>query len=400
MSVKSHRTRLWILWMLSLLLFFPAAAAPAQPPQGALTVIAIGSGNIFGKNPAGARDRAVDHALVTAVEQASSGLLAPEARIQRFSQLNEILYSRTDNFVQTYRVLTEASSGKKYRVLIEATVSLEKIKQALGEIGLVGGKKGLPSILILVSEQNVGDVLPQFWWGEEPLFTRSASEGGLQEALHAAGFQVIDHGTGSAAGVADLNIDQAELSDENALLLGRRLQAGVVVVGRAAANKAGNVMGGGVQSFEGKLEVRALRVDTGAQITRTEQSTVTTATDEAAGGRAAISKAAVQVGQSLAERILAEWRMAGDRPVRVEMTVKGSQNLANFMAFRRKLSSLSSVSGIEIRELRADEADLLIDYQGSAGALADTLMITPFDYFGLRISELTENHLRVELVPK
>jgi hypothetical protein len=87
-------------------------------------------------------------------------------------------------------------------------------------------------------------------------------------------------------------------------------------------------------------------------------------------------------------------------PAPVEMTVEGTANLPNFVAFRRYLGAIPGVEAVQIIEMRLNETVLLVKYAGSAGQLSAALMQQGFETFTLDVSEAGENALRVKLLPK
>ena len=50
--------------------------------------------------------------------------------------------------------------------------------------------------------------------------------------------------------------------------------------------------------------------------------------------------------------------------------------------------------------MQSDTAVLIVDYQGSAAALAEALMRLSFDTFGLNIAKPEGNTIRLQIVPR
>ncbi|MBW2166280.1 MAG: hypothetical protein JRG74_09360 [Deltaproteobacteria bacterium] len=48
--------------------------------------------------------------------------------------------------------------------------------------------------------------------------------------------------------------------------------------------------------------------------------------------------------------------------------------------------------------MKADEATIVVDFQGNAKELADALMLKNFESFGINIYEISQSHLRIRLV--
>ena len=50
-------------------------------------------------------------------------------------------------------------------------------------------------------------------------------------------------------------------------------------------------------------------------------------------------------------------------------------------------------------EILPDQATVMVDYQGEARALADALILNPYDNFGINIYEVLDKKIKLELVP-
>ena len=91
---------------------------------------------------------------------------------------------------------------------------------------------------------------------------------------------------------------------------------------------------------------------------------------------------------------------AADGPAAIEVVVGGTRNLKNFIQFRQRLSGLAGVEALSTREMTAERTTLMVTFQGSARELADALMMNTFDAFGVRIYDVSDFGLQVELIPQ
>ena len=89
-----------------------------------------------------------------------------------------------------------------------------------------------------------------------------------------------------------------------------------------------------------------------------------------------------------------------DGPAVIEVVVAGTRNLKHFIQFRQALGGLAGVAALSTREMTADRTTLEVTYQGRARELADALMMNTFDAFGVRIYEVSDYNLQVELIPQ
>lgn len=377
-------------------LFFPVEA-PAKDSTD--TYVVIGSGLIYRENISAARNRAIANSLVSAVGRKAAELLTVESLMTHHETLNEILYGQTSKFVQDYKVLTESASEKNYRVIVQATVLSANIKRELSSAGIIVGKKAMPSILFFIAEQKLTDISPRFWWGKGMTFVKPSSERSMTEALREKGFQIIEHGPRVQRLAYSVVDNSPDLNNQEAVDLGSQLNADVVVMGRAIASSAPNVMGGDIKSFKGMITARVLRTTTGEEITAVSRTAVTANVDEIAGSRDALSGAGSLMAEDLAQRIIAAWQREAKEAFTVKIYLDGTRNLVNFVMFRRMLTKISNVEGIQVKELKTDNATIEVEYKGKSKELADAMMLHAFETFGINIYEITAEHLKVELTP-
>ena len=139
-----------------LVLFCLAAAltqfdiAYGQESAKSKTYVVIGAATVYGGNVSAAREKAISNSLVTAVALMIGDLLQEDSLVDNFPQLNQLLFDRTKTYVRDYKVLTEATRGKSYRVVVKATVSGKKISKQLSDAGILRTRTTLPRVLFLV----------------------------------------------------------------------------------------------------------------------------------------------------------------------------------------------------------------------------------------------------------
>jgi len=373
--------------------------AYGQKPAETKTYVVIGAATVSGGNVSAAREKAISNSLVTAMALMIGELLEVDSLVDNFPQLNQLLFDRKNTFIRDYKVLTEAAHGKSYRVVVKATVSGEKISQKLSDAGILRTRTTLPRVLFLVAEKNVREPLPIFWWSAEDANFVSISETRMAERLKEAGFEIIDHrGAREKPLVNWSNFDKPTLTDKEAAALGAGLKADVVVLVTSVASLSRNVMGSAMRSFNGTLEARAIRTDSAELMLNFTRTAVAANEDDIIGGKEALANVGDLAGRELAEQLVAVWQRQAGRPAVVELSILGTGHLASYVKLRKALNTISGVEGIRVKEIKPNEAILLVEYKGKAKDLAAALMVQNFKAFGINISEVTNNSLRIELV--
>jgi hypothetical protein len=373
----------------------------AQESAQNKTFVVVGSAKVHGGNVQSAREAAIKEGLVMAVARMTEEILKVEALVDNFPRVNKLVYEKTDKYIQDYKVLTEtpSGSGKIYRVVVQATVAGKKIAKQLSGEGILQVQTKLPAVLFLIAEQNVKEVLPQFWWGAGMQYFVSVSEQAAVDAFKTKGFSVIAHNGLQLEQLVDWASEALpNLTNEQALELAANLKADIVVVGTSTVSDSTNTMGYETKSFKGIFQARALHKDTGEELAAINQDAVTTNVDEYEGGLAALSDAGSTAGEALAQQLATQWRKLLEKPSEVEIAVEGTNKLAHFVKFRKALSSIAGVEGIRVKEIKPNEATLIIDYKGKAEDLASALMLKTFDAFGIDIYEITQDNLGIALV--
>ncbi len=370
----------------------------ADAKQSKDTFIVMGIGNVKKENVSAARQEAIKNCLVTAVGLKAMDLMNIDSMVQNFETLNEIIYTKIDKFIRGYKVLTEARSDNTYRVMVQVTVSSKMVKRRLTAAGIMQGKMVMPKILFFIAEQSLEDGSPKYWWGGGMPFVNTASEKAMVEVMKEKGFKIIKHGPRIQNMAFRIVAGEPNLNDREAIDFAAKMNADVIITGSSVANNLPNTMGADMKSFKGLTAVRALLVKTGKQIGSTSRTAVTANVNEIAGGRDALSGAGTLAGEEIARQIVSACLKKDEDTEKFEILLKGAGNLANFVMFRRMLSTIQGVKFVQVKELKSDKATIRVDFNGKTKELAAALMLKAFESFGINIYEVSDSQLKIELI--
>jgi hypothetical protein len=358
------------------------------------TVYVIGTSRIQGDDMSASREQAIADGLVTAVSRVLFDLLPQETVVGNFQLLSERVIEKTDTFVRNYKVLTESTHGGLHRVMVKASVSVRRLKGDLKKIGIHTGQRPYPRVLFCMAEKLFGDLSFTYWWGGDSAWRTGISETRMRQILKDKGFILVAPRANAASGSLP-----PELSVPEAVSLAQQLKAEIVVLGQAEAQEAPNTMAGTIRSFKGTIAARAYRVDSGEQIAQTQRSALTASEEPNAGSREALRNAADLSGEDLVLQIAEAWFSHQSGLSQTKLIVEGiGGKIASFVKFRGTLGTMSGVDNLQLKEMMPDAAVLLVDYQGTARALADALLLQNFDTFGLNITAIEADSIRLQLV--
>ncbi len=379
-----------LLLVLSFMMVSGTVPALAQQDAGEVTVYVVAASHVRAGDPSAGREEAINTGLITAVSRVLMDMLAPEVMVGGFQAINEAVLSHADQFVRDYKVMTTATTGDTYRIMLQATVAAGRLKKTLSAAGVRLVPAHYPSVLVCVAEKEIGDLAPRTWWSGQPEY-ENLPAAKIAQTLSAAGFSLVEP-------ARNLNLNYpTELSVPEALDLGRRLGAEVVVLGAARAQQAL----GGDERPVAEVSLAAYAVADGALIAQTERKELAVAGEPYASGKEALASAAAQAAEDMAARIGNAWMKQEAAGTRVQVEVQNiNGKIAQFVKFRGALSTAAGVESLEMKEMKPDTAVLAVGYHGSAQALADTLQLFTFSNFSINILQVEAGLIRLQLVQK
>jgi hypothetical protein len=347
-----------------------------------------------------ARSAAVTECLQTAVEKVVIEMTPADILTKKFDIISNLIAAQRHQVITNYKVLKEITTEKDYQVLVQITLSTTKLKAALADAGILVSARNLPKVLLLISEQQADDLSPQYWWrAEKSFFQSDAAARAMKQTFAEKEFSIIDEAMVPFGLFEDLTLT-AQLSDEQAIEMGLRLNADIVVTGTAVTREMSNRMGEKVLTFQGSVTARALMTENGEEIARATASESRVSRDSAAGSREAMSVAGARAGEELADQMMAEWYVRILPPGEITLRIAGRDILPYLVLFRNELQTIDGINGQQTKEMTPDEAVLAVKYDRTAQDLADALMLKTFDAFGINIYEITQNTISIELVAK
>jgi len=348
---------------------------------------------------AAAKNEAVGNALLSAVENAAIGEFPLSVITEKFQSIGSLLAERKDEFIVEYRVLQENKADKQYRVLVSATVSLDKLQQALSAGGIIATIEKMPQVLVLIAEKFAGDTEFKYWWQNRQPVSSETSGPALKEILASKGFPIINQQLVPSDFFNDLQL-AAELTDDEAIDLGKRMFADVVIVGTAQASETPNRMGENIKTIKGAVTVRVIFPESGEKTELIQDSATAADSDAARGSQKALSDATRQAGDKICSQMLAKWQEIQKPTGEITLHLTGRNILANLNEFRNALKNTSGVTNQRTLEIAPDKAVLSVSYQGESKVLADAILLQSFKGFGVNIYEITPKNLNIELTAR
>jgi hypothetical protein len=356
---------------------------------------ADGAGVVINNDLALARDNAINDSLRKAVEQAVGTIISSETVVKNFEVIDDSIYAKSQGYIRDYQILKENVSDSLFRVTIRATVSIGSIKDDLRALGFLMARKGMPRIMVIMAEQNVGQLHPSYFWDAVDL---SVSENVIQSNFLKDGFTFVDRASIEGK-VKSMTIRGSDVSNSDAAYLGKKANAELVIVGKAFAKYAGNVAGTSMKSLQANVTARAVRTDNGMIIASATDHAAAVHIDDITGGSEAIKKASEKLADNLKMQIIDKWQTEVSTTGLIALTVRGIKSYSDFMKLKETLKNeVRGVKNVYVRKMESGTARMDVEVEGSAMILADRLAVKKFNGFSLDITQVGQNSLEMDIV--
>jgi len=372
----------------------PALALALDNP----TVVSLGKQTISGGAISKAKKRAIADALDAAVSQVILAMLTPPEISSSLPLLANVLTGSAQDYIVTYKVLGEMEKGKQYIVAVESTLNGETLNALFSKYRIQDKGKELPRILIFMSELVPGEILPRYWWGNNPLPFQSIAQTAFTKVLASKNYMAMEQPP--LEQVRSLGIAFNFIHDADAaLIMAAKLNADVMIMAKATAQEASNVMGT-EKAYKSTVALEAFQVGSGERLTSFTTDAVVKSDFSQTGIEDSLTQSGTQAAQSLLSRLDAAWSGKTSGPQTIETRIEGDDYLSSFIMLRKILNTMSGIKDIQTRELSSDNAIVDIIYQGNGRKLADALMVQTFDSFNLNISDVTDKSLTIRFIPQ
>lgn len=372
----------------------PLALAQSNPSDG--TVHVVGSSTIQGSNMSTGRQNAVDNGLVVAVSRVLTDMVPPDTLAGNFQLINDTILNRADQFIQDYKVITESTVNQTYRLFLQATVSVPRLKSSLKNAGVFWGQIAYPRILLCIAEKRTQNQPFGYWWDGQSLSAETVAGRTLANGLGPDGFVII-----APSQNAVLTEATAELTTAQAVSLGEQMNADVVITGISYTESATNPTGSSEHAYRGFIQAVAYRVADASPLAQVQHSALASGPDAFSGTTEALRSAAKLASQQLSAQIKRQWFENTQSGRKIDIVIQGiGGKIANFVQLRGTLSTTSGVEDIQLQEMTSSQAVVKVDYQGSAQALADGLRQLKFDTFDINIEDVSGSTIKIQLMPR
>jgi len=200
------------------------------------------------------REDAIRQAQRSAVELAVGVFIHSKTEVENFAIKKDRIMSRTQGYITRYTILGEEKTEGLYTVRLNATVSMDKIKDDLLAMKILLDSMERPRLMILIEEEYIG----------MDNIGMCLAEAEISSLLAAKGFDLIDR-----AQIEKIkSLDQSRLALSGNIAAARRLGldfgSQYVIVGKAVVQDIGEAYpNSGLKSLQASLQLKVIQTQTG-----------------------------------------------------------------------------------------------------------------------------------------
>jgi len=387
----------FIVLFISILFMSESSFAAKQPDV--LTGVTTGKRKIINHNIQQAKQNAVSDALDFAVQNGVARLLSRQVLSSNLDFFYDQVISNTSDYIITYRVLGGIENKGHYLVGVESKVDLALLEKKLTDAKILNNSQDKPVILFFIVEKTPSDLLPKYWWGNNPVPYQSFAEQVIVNKMLQGQFAVAGKGP-EYPDPSFYNIVFDSIYDTTAAKdLGREMKADIVIFGKASSSEAINRMGE-EKTFTAKITLQGFHIETGEKIFTSQVQAVVKSQVDQEGNINAIVKAGNLSALDLSDKIETFWTQNLRREHAFDLKLGGENFLPRFIALKQKLKQMPGIENMQPKEMGSNHAVLQVFYKGKSSQFANAVMLKTFDAFGLEISDVNDNFVDIRFIEK
>ncbi|MCK5100020.1 MAG: hypothetical protein KAR45_18060, partial [Desulfobacteraceae bacterium] len=328
----TQNIRLIIFFLLIPFLFFISTEnVQSKQSQKIFTTIATGTRVITSEFSPQIKKEAVFNALKASVERAVAEVLSPEVFASSLKILNDNILANPSKYIVNYSVLAELKDGTKYVAAVKTRVDLTLLKKYLKKYEIIKSTREKPAVLLLISEQTEQDILPNYWWGNNPLPYNSFVRNEIISFLIDKEFIFVGENIGKN------DLEKYEIRFDSiydtvaAIKLGEKLKADIVIMGKAKSFEALNRMGE-EKTYEADISLEMFNVSTQNRIKTFELKATANDLDSDEGNKSALEKAGKLAAEEISTGATKYWEEnILKKEQNIETRIEGEDYLSSFI---------------------------------------------------------------------
>ena len=399
------RTKIMLSLLFAVLAFIFVFSAYARANQNeAQNITAAASVNDAAGESGQAK--AVNAALNNAVLEALAIALPEDVFSKNFNTFAPFVLKDAGAYVQSYKVLATGAGAGMTHAVVEAAIVPGQVKRALSDAGLLNQTGSLTDIAVFIDANSVFEPELQQWWRASRLNdTLLLPTNTIGNALADHGFTFLPAENTHARAIQGIRNNIAPM-DADLKVVADAVEADAVVLGSVTFMSRQDRSAAGNYHIRAVLDLRVLEAATGKTICSVMKEAGMVSEDQELGASLALMEAAQLAAAELSAcltqtetQTAATVELYTGAPQKISLNVTGAgRNLTDYTNFRRAVTNMDGVSGVNVNSLSSDGMRLNFNYEGTTQMLIQHVADFNFPNFTVKVLENGADYINYEIL--
>lgn len=328
-----------------------------------------------------ARTKAIDEAQRNAVEKSVGVMVSSTSEVENYQLKVDRILSESKGFIEQYSIVSEGREGDTYKVVIDALVRTERLRDSMEAINLLIVRKSKPRIMVLFSGSG----------GKEGVI-----ESSIAKYFLSMDFKVVD----PEMVRKDLEKEIPKGTAPSAELIiktGARYGAEILIFGSLENSTSKFTMNNVEMRFNRvNASAKAIRIDTGELIASDND------VRSGPGMEDTIKRMSNEAGQAMAKKLLAQiidrWSNELANTVMIKIFASGLRTYSDLNAFKEALAAeAKGFKQLYQRYYSHQKAEIDVEMRGNAQGLADDMAAMTVNGKKVHVTEISQNRVAVRI---
>jgi len=363
------------------------------------SVTSTGIGRISDNDVSHAQMEAIADAQKKALIQAVGMLLPFDLFEAQFPVLKEVLFDRSYDYIENYRVLYESTLGDRYHITIQSTIAFKELEDFLVTAEFLTSQVKLPRILLMIAKQGLKQNFYTCWWSFiDPEKELTIIDQILKDELQKKGFEVIDHTYLTQETTINKVYGCLDVKVEAITSIGKQFNADIAIVGSSQIEIADEIENSGKKSVQASITAKGVKISDGSTVANLGTYIPATEEDEETARKAASERVARSFGYKIGEQISTRWIKDSKGISVITLSISGLSNYLDFsrlkIALKKGIPEIQSLS----QKTLSDEGALIeVESNLDAPSLTKLIGSNNFEDFIISIKNVSNNLIEMEV---
>jgi hypothetical protein len=324
-----------------------------------------------------ARTKAIDEAQRNAVEKVVGVMVSSATEIENYQTKLDLILSESKGYLNSYEIVSEEREGNQYRVVLDADVGIEKLRDRMDAVNMILTRKSKPRVLIMIHNGAKRD---------------SLAEAAITKYLMEKGFKLVTCDLSEKRSIPQM-ADAKQVAQ-----MGQICGAEIVFMGNVDVATSPFEVGSVAMRFNKVTSTaKAVKADTGEVMASDAIVGSRTGMDDVV--KLLIEETGQKLAQNIADQVLEKWSFELTNTANIKIMISGLNSFQDLGQFKEELmQSAKGIKNLHQRSFRQNTAEFDVEIKGTTLGLAEDIAAMSLGKNTIRITGITQNKIEAAIL--